>query len=440
MSTTPPPAADGLPVLGQTVELIRDQLGLHDAVAEEYGDVVRIRTLGVGEYCLLSHPDHVERALIEEPEAFAKTDDFGVAFGESVGSTEGEQWRRQRDALEEFFYPGRIRSYVDDVVRITRRRVDRWADGDRISVRREMDRVALANFFGAVFGRELDPEGDETLRRAAGDLNLWFEPTSFALPNWVPTPAHRRFHEAVETLRAEGEALLAERKRGDLGDDLLSTLVELRGGGGADLSDREIVDQVTGLTFAGYETTALLLSYALYLLGTHDEVRERFHAELDGVLGGDAPTLSDVGKLTTTERIVHETLRRYPPVFMLPRVTTRPVDLGGYRLPEGMRTHVSIWRLHRDERFWDAPDDWRPARWRDASPADKGCSFVPFGAGPRACLAQRFALLEAVIALATVGQRYRVEPLRDLALDPAMTLQPAHDMPARLRRRARDGE
>jgi cytochrome P450 len=435
VSTTPPPAADGLPVLGQTLDLIRDQLGLHDAAIAEYGDVVRIQTLGVGEYCLIAHPDHVRYALVEEPDAFAKTDDFGVAFGQSVGSTEGEQWRRQRDALEEFFYPGRIRSYVDDVVRITERRVDRWRDGDRVALRDQMDRVALENFFGAVFGRELDPDGDETLQRAANDLNLWFEPTSFALPNWVPTPAHRRFHEAVETLRAEAEALLAERKRGEAGDDLLSTLVELREDGEADLSDREIVDQVTGLTFAGYETTALVLSYALYLLGTHEGVRERFHAELDDVLGGDPPTLSDAGALTTTEGIVHETLRRYPPVFMLPRVTTRPVDLGDYRLPEDMRTHISIWRLHRDGRFWDAPDDWRPARWRDESPADRGCSFVPFGAGPRACLARRFATLEAVIALAVVCQRFRVEPLRDLELEPAMTLQPAHDLPARLRAR-----
>lgn len=414
---------------------MRDQLGLHDSVVAEYGDIVRLETLGLGEYCLLAHPDYIERALVGTPDAFGKTDDFDIAFGQSIGATEGAQWERQRAAMEEFFYPGRIRSYAEEMVRLTERRVARWHDGERVSLHHEMSRVALENFFGTVFGRTLDPDGDEAIQRAATDLNLWFEPTSFALPNWVPTPAHRRFHRAVDRLEAEGEALLAERKAGDGGDDLLSTLVELRSDGDAALTDREIVDQVTGLVFAGYETTALVLSYAFYLLGTHDEVRERFHAELETVLGGESPTLSDVGDLRVTERIVHETLRRYPPVFMLPRVTTRPVELGGYRLPGGMRTHLSIWRVHRDERFWEDPEAWRPARWRDISPADKGCAYVPFGAGPRACLARRFALLEATIALATVGQRYHVEPVRDLELDPVMTLQPAHGLPADLHRR-----
>ena len=435
MSMQPPPSARGLPVLGHTVELMRDQLGLHDSLVAEYGDLVRLKTLGVGEYCLLAHPEYVEQALVSNSDAFTKTEDFTIAFGQSIGATTGEQWQRQRDAMEEFFYPQRIRSYADDMARITQRGVDRWRDGQQLSIHDEMDRIALENFFGTIFGHELDPDGDDRLHRAASDLNLWFKPTSYALPKWVPTPAHRRFHRAVATLEAEGEKLLAERKRQDTGDDLLSTLVRLRADGAAELSDQEIVDQVTGLVFAGYETTSLTLSYALYLLGTHDTVRDQFHAELDRVLDGEPPTLADIGELTLTEQIIHETMRRYPPVFMLPRITTRPVELGDYRLPEGMRTHISIWSLHRDERFWVRPDEWRPARWSDTSPAEKGCAFIPFGAGPRACLARRFALLEATIVLATVGQQYRVEPLRELALEPSTTLQPAHDLPVRLHRR-----
>lgn len=449
MSTNPPPSVGGPPVLGQTVRFAREPLPLVEDVVDEYGPVSRMRVLGVGEFYNLASPDSLERALVTDRDAFAKSPGFRVAFGENVLSTAGEQWEHQREALDEFFYPARIREYADRMVELTERRLDRWPDDGRLSLHEEMSGTALDNFFGTLFDRPLDPNGDEHLRRAASDINLWFKPTSFALPRWVPTPARRRFRRAVETVEREARRLLDERsrevERGEAaaGDDLLSTLVALRETDGdgdreATLTDSEIVDQVVGLVFAGHDTTALAMTYALHQLGSHPGVRERFHAELDDVLGGDRPTLSDVSDLAVTERILTETLRLYPPVHTIPRVTTRSVEMGGYELDADTRAHLSVWAVQRNEQYWDDPSEWRPARWRDTSPQDAGYAYAPFGAGPRLCLGRRFALLEAQIVLTLVGQRFELGPERPLAFTPMSTTQPAHEVPTKVRRR-RDG-
>lgn len=435
MSTNSPPSPAGLPLVGQTLRFARAPLDLVEDVVEECGHVARLQVLGVGEFYNLAHPDNFEQVLVTDRDAFTKSPGFQVAFGDNVLSTEGEQWQRQRDALDEFFYPARIREYADRMVELTEDRLDRWSAGDRVSLQDEMSGAALDNFFGTVFDRQLDPDGDERLRQAASDINLWFKSTSFALPRWVPTPARRRFKVALETVEDEARSMLAERKRDGTGDDLLSTLVELREGDQTALTDEEIVDQVAGLVFAGHDTTALAMTYALHQIGTHDDVRERFHDELDDVLDGDPPTLEDLSELTLTGRIVNETLRAYPPIHTIPRETTRSVEVGGYRLEPGTRAHLSVWAVHRDERFWDAATEWRPERWRDTSPRDRGYAYVPFGAGPRVCLGRRFALLEAKLVLALVGQRFNIVPEGPLSFDPMTTTQPADDVPVRIRRR-----
>lgn len=433
---TEAPSHPGLPVLGNTVEMIRDQLGMHETIVAEHGDVVWVDILGVGEYCIVAHPDIFEQILVTDRDTFAKTEDFRIAFGESVLTTEGERWQAQRGALDEFFYPERIRSYADDMVRLTARRIDRWQAGETISLRQEMKALTLENLFGALFDRDLAIDGDERIRQAAGDLNLWFKSTTYAMPRWLPTPARRQFREAVDTLESVAHSLLAERRReGAEGDDLLSTLVRLREGDETAMSDDEIADQIVTMVFAGHDTTAMALIAALYELSTHPEVRDRFHAELDAVVGDDQPTLADVGDLTLTENIIDETLRLYPSVFTLPRKTTEATTLDGYDVPADTRIHMSTWRVHRDPRFWDDPTTWKPARWEGTTPRDQGYAFIPFGAGPRTCIGRRFARLEAKLVLATIGQQFRLEPQRALELEPEMTLQPSHDMPTRVRRR-----
>lgn len=438
MSPREPPGPSGPPVLGETLAFVRDPQSLVSDLVEAYGPVHRVRVLGVGEFYNVTHPAGIEQVLEGKRDAFRKSDGYRLQLGQSVIAAEGDRWERQRRALEEFFYPERIRSYADRMVELTARRAERWSHGETLSLHEAMNRTTLDNFFATVFDRPLDPDGDEQLRRAAADLNLWFKPTSFALPRWIPTPARRRFHDAVETLEEEARRLLDERRSetaGDPGEDLLSTLVALQADGEASLSDREIVDQVIGLTFAGHDTTAVLLTSALHQLGTHDDVRERFHEELSTVLGDERPTLADVTDLPVTRNVIDETLRAYPPIHTVPRETTRAVDIDGYRLEPDMRVHVSVRRVHNAPDYWADPGTWCPSRWRDTTPRDKGYAFVPFGAGPRACLGRRFARLEATLVLTTIGQRYHLEPERPLEFEPMSTQQPAHDVPVTVHRR-----
>lgn len=435
MSSRQPPAASGTPVLGQTLRFARDPLELVDDLIEEHGRLFRMRVLGVGEFYTLSHPDHFEQVLITDREAFVKNEDFRIAFGENLLSTEGDQWQRQREVLSEFFVPAKIRSYADRIVELTDRQLTRWTDGERRSLHETMAAIALDNLFGTVFGRPLDPDGDEQLRQAANDINLWFKPSSFALPRWVPTPSRRRFRKAVATVESEAEQLLREREASERGDDLLSKLVELRASDETALTDTEIIDQVLGLVFAGHDTTALTLTYALHQLGTHEDVRRLVHAELADVLDGEPPTLEDLSELSVLERVINETLRAYPSVHTVPRETARTVTVDGYQLEPGMRTHLSVWGIHHDETFWEEPYTWRPSRWTDTSPREKQYAFVPFGAGPRLCIGRQFARLEAMLVLATVCQDYLIEPESALAFEPMSTLQPADSVPVRVRYR-----
>ena len=435
MAPRQPPAATGPPVLGQTLRFAQDPFALVEDLADEHGPVFRMQVLGLGEFYTLTNPDHFEQALVSDRDAFEKNEDFRIAFGEMLLSTEGDQWQRQRDLLGEFFTPSRIRGYADRMVELTERQLDRWTDDDRRSLHDSMAAIALDNLFGTLFDRPLDPDGDEHLRRAANDINLWFKPTSFVLPRWVPTPSRHRFRDAVATVETEAERLLDERTRGTDSEDLLSMLVALRADDEAAFTDDEILDQVLGLVFAGHVTTALTLAYALHQLGTHEDVRDRVHAELEEVLGGDRPSLADLDELSVIENVLDETLRAYPSVHTIPRRTTRPVTVDGYRLEANTRAHLSVWQVHHDEAFWDDPFAWRPSRWRGTTTREKGYAFVPFGAGPRLCLGRRFARLEAMLVLATVCQDYLIEPEAELTFEPMSTTQPADGVPVRVYRR-----
>lgn len=431
-----PPRPAGLPLVGHTVAYASDRFGFVEAAREECGDVFVVDVLGLGEVCYLTHPDGFEQALVTDREAFGKSDLLRFALGDGLLAVDGAEWERQREALEEWFSPGRVQSYADEIVRLTERRIDRWSDGDRRSLLDEMASLGLEIIFGTLFDRRLEPDRRRTLRRAADDLNAYFAPTSLVLPRWLPTPARRRFDRADGTLRSELRSMVAERVAADdPGDDFLSTLARWHADAETSTSKRAVVDQLLTFLFAGHETTALAMTYALYELGTAPSIRERFHGEVDAVLGGSRPTVAALGDLAVTERVVTETLRLYPPAHTIPRVATRDVTVGGYDVPAGTSTFLALHSVHRDGRFYDDPLAFRPGRWRDQRPATKGFAYVPFGAGPRTCIGRRFALLEARLVLATIARRYRLEPAEPLELDPLMSTQPAGDVPVTVRAR-----
>ena len=439
---TTPPGPDGLPLLGNTLSVVRDPFGFYDRLAT-FGDVVEYEVAG-HRFVALLHPDHVERVLIDDHDSFRRWSarEFGVAFApEGLLFADGEQWRRQRTAVQGAFTMDRIESYTDAMVRYADQAVERWDDGETVAVDRAFSRLTLRILARSLLDVDVD-EGEAVVARAADVLNERADTSSLQsyAPQWVPTPLNRRFDRAMEDLEALVSDLVAERLEGSEDhDDLLALLLEARDDDGRPLSEAEVLDNVVTFLFAGHDTTALALTYTFLLLATHPEERAALDAEVASVLGGDPPTVTDLPALTYTEQVVREALRLYPPAYILFREATEDVEIGGYRVPAGTKVTLPQFRLHTDPRFWEEPEAFRPARWTDERAADRpDYAYFPFGGGPRHCVGMRFAMTELKLLVPTVARRVsfdlQSDPDPDLAA--SVTLRPADPVEMRVSERA----
>jgi cytochrome P450 len=450
-----PPGPDGLPLVGNTFQFLRDPVGFYERLGAEYdGDVVRYEIAGTSGY-LLTHPDHVERVLVHDDDVFVKgqvsRDSLGQVVDGGVLLSEGEEWASQRKLLQPAFYRGRIETYADTMVDASRARVEGWSDGEVVPVRDEMQQLTLETLARTLFGVEMDGRGRE-VGEAARALLAKFDAggVSAYLPPWVPTPANVRFRRAMSDLTDTVDALIAERKgdtegasraspaRSDRGasrpacDDLISLLLSADDG----LDDEAIRANMVTFLIAGHETTSLALTYALSLLADHPEKRDRLHAELDDVDGD--PSAGDLPELDYLDDVVTEALRLYPPAYTMFREPTEPVEIGGYTVEPGENLSLPQYLVHRDERWYDDPLAFRPERWTDEFEEDlPDYAYFPFGGGPRHCIGMRFATMEAKLSLATVLSRVTVEPTDETEIDPrmAITLQPGGPVPLRVRTR-----
>jgi len=456
-----PPAPSGYPVFKHAVDFARDPFDFVDNATSECGDIYRMDLPAVDDVFVLAHPDYFNQVLVADVDAFGKTEDYRRAFGNGLLSVEGQQWRRQREMMQPLFYREQIKGYTEQMVACTERRLEQWEAGDTRDMETEMRDLTLEILFATLFGRELVPGEDQELRDAADGLNEWFTPSSWILPHWIPTPARRRFDHSKERLRQEVRSLLAEEGSQSVSpsvvddgvagggqqrpeesssnmdpSDLLTQLQRIRNSDdGEQLTTEEIEDQLITMVFAGHETTATALAFTWYVLATHPDIRERFDAELETVLGDHPPTYDDLQDLEFTENIITEALRLYPPIHTIPRRTKSDVEVNGFRIPEDHEIHLSVIHVHRDSQFYDDPLSFRPGRWTDEFEEElHDFAYVPFGGGRRTCIGREFALLEAKVVLATIGQQFEFEweKNRDIELEPRVTTQSKEGIPLKL--------
>ncbi|SEO70192.1 Cytochrome P450 [Halogranum amylolyticum] len=437
-----PPGPDGVPLVGNTVEFVRDVFGFYDTLAE-YGDVVSYR-VGGHDFVTLLHPDQIEQVLVDDADSYEKGDilrQSGVDFLEhGVLLTEGEEWRRQRTAMQPTFYRERVETYGETMAAYAAATVDSWDDGQVVDLTDEFSALALSILATTLFG--VDIRGDESaIRDAAHAVQERSDAGSIQsfLPEWLPTPRNRRFRRATDEFDRVVRDLIAERRRAtEASDDLLSLLLDVTYEDGTAMDERTVRDQLMTFLFAGHETTSLALSYAVFALARHPEVAARLRAEIDDVVGDGRPTAADVRRLDDTERVLKETLRLYPPAYVLFRQPTRDVVLGGYRVPEGTQLTLPSFRLHADPRWYDDPESFRPERWTDEMEAElPDYAYFPFGGGPRHCIGMRFAILELHLVLATLVQSCEFDLVSDpdLEFTAAATLQPKEALRVRVRKR-----
>jgi len=441
-----PPGPKGSLLLGNLREFARDNLRFFQGQIRAHGDVVGGRFFN-RRFVVLGHPDLVEQVLLAQHRNFVKHSFFWrhvtALFGRGLLTSEGDFWLRQRRLAAPAFHGKRIAAYADVMVTLTERMLDGWRDGEARDAHAEMMRVTMQIVAKTLFDAEVDDEQGEISRAfddVVEEIALRFR-QPLPIPDWVPIARNRRYLAAVRQLDRLVYRFIAEH-RADPRDrgDLLSMLLAARDDDGAGMSDAQVRDEVITLFLAGHETTAIALSWAWYLLARHPEIEGRLAAELDAVLGGRAPGLDDLPRLVYTEQVVKESMRLFPPAYAFGREAIADCEIGGYAVPAGTTVFMSQWAMHRDARFFPDPESFRPERWTsEFEAALPRYAYLPFGGGPRVCIGNRFAMMEAVLLLATVARRYRLRlaSVAEIAPFASITLRPVGGVPVRLEARQR---
>jgi cytochrome P450 len=410
---------------------MRDPLGFLTRCARQYGDVVRLRAPGMTFYVLVN-PEHIEQVLRTNHRDFIKWKLLRATsrvFGNGLLTSEGDFWRQQRRLINPSFQRSQVQNYADVMVAYTRRLVDTWRTGSTCIISDEMMRLTLAIIAKTLFDVDIDQEARDTGPILGSVLDYFGDPlNSLVLPSWVPTPSNLRFRRAVRSLDTLIARLIEQRRSGaEEGRELLSRLLAAQDEDGSRMTEQQLRDELITLGFAGHKTTAAALTYCFYLLAQSPEMDAQLAAEVREVLGDRPPTADDVPKLPFTEWVVKEALRLYPPSWGIGREALTDVEVGGFHVPKGTQLLLMQWIVHRDARWFPEPEVFRPQRWEnDLESRLPRCAYFPFGDGPRVCIGGHFAMLEAVLILATIAQRYRLElvPGQRFRLIPSITLWP----------------
>ncbi|HEY7007400.1 MAG TPA: cytochrome P450 [Jatrophihabitantaceae bacterium] len=442
-----PPDAPGTRLMGSASDLRHRVLDAQVNAMTNCGDVVRFVAGPPGARLRLYSvyaPEGVQQILATNSRGYRKDNRFyreiRAQIGDGLLTSQDDEWLRQKRFVQPSFTRERVTAYAPVMAAQARELVERWHgaanSGEPVELHAAMTELAMRIVGRLLFGADLE--------RAAGVLHRDFPVLSgdvrrrgfnaLCAPRSWPTPANRRAARARRSLYGVVDELIAERRASGMGgDDLLGRLLAARDAD-TQLDNQEIRDQLLVFMFAGHDTTATALSFALHLLGTHDHVQRRAIAEVDDVLAGAVPEAQDVPELAHLGRVVRETLRLYPPAYGTSRRVVIDEPVCGYRIPPGSDVAVYTYATHRHPRHWDDPERFDPDRFLPEPSAGRHrYAWFPFGGGPRGCIGTQFALLESTIVLATILQRYRVStPPGPVPLATRITLHPAVPMPCRL--------
>jgi cytochrome P450 len=410
----------------------RDVLGFLQATVRDYGDVAGF-CLGRRPCVLVSHPDLIESVLVKNNRNFIKPFAFRftrAVLGNGLLTSEGDFWLRQRRLAAPAFRAERVAGYGPDMVAAAGRMLDTWHDGQTRDIHADMMQVTLDIVAQTLFGADVSDQSHEVdvaLRGVLRSFSASFNRT-IPLPRWLPTPGNRRARAAVRSLNQVVQRLIDERRSDQRPRrDLLSMLLEARDEDGSRMTDDQLADEARTFLLAGHETTAITLSWTWFLLASHPRVQAELADELDAVLGGRLPESGDLPRLKVAERIIQEAMRLYPPAFIIGREALADFELGGYSIPAGTTVFMSPWVVHRDARFFDSPATFKPERWAgEQIAALPKMAYFPFGGGPRVCIGNAFAMLESVLLLSTIAQRWSIALVEDhpIRLSPVFTLRP----------------
>lgn len=416
-------------------EVRRDPLAFLAGQIERTGEIFEYE-MGGFRAVFLGRPAYVKHVLQTHARNYLKTGTPDLMMlepmlGTGLMTSEGEPWAEQRRMILPAFHRERIDELVGVMTEVTNRLCDAWSVGGTLDAEGEMSRLTLQVIARGLFGFELD----DSSAGFAGAVAVMNE----IMARFDPDDPRKRieFGTARATVaRITRQILDCRRAGGARGHDLLTLLLDARHEDGAPLTDAEIGDQIFTFLMAGHETTAKTLTWTLYLIDQHPDVRARLREEAQRVLSGQ-PTAGELERLDYTWMILQEAMRLYPPVWLMSRVAHADDTLDGYRIPAGTLVIVSPWVLHRDARYWSDPLVFDPERFSAArAPQINEYVYFPFSGGPRACIGRRFATVEMKLVLALISRRFELHKPPDHPVEPEalVTLRPRFGMPMRVLR------
>jgi cytochrome P450 len=416
-------------------EFRTDSLAFVLDCARKYGDWVPFR-LGRRQLLLVSDPQAIEEVLLTKSREFKKHFALQLTrqlLGNGLLNSEGDFWLRQRRLAQPAFLRDRIHEYGKMMIADARSLASEWKAGDRRDLVAEMMGLTLKIATHTLFDSDDTRDGAivrEQLTKSVRLFNLRFKSLLQFPPSW-PTPRNLQQRRITRALNAVIYRYIDQRRRESLEGrhDLLSLLLLARDEAtdGSGMTDAQLRDEVMTLFLAGHETTAVALSWAWFLICEHPEVDARLVNEVRTILGDRPLTVDDVPALKFTEAVILETMRLYPPAYLLGREALHDVTIAGHRIPTGVTVFMAQWVTQRDPRWWQVPESFRPERWLDGS--TKGLpkyAYFPFGGGPRVCIGNTFAMMETVVVLAEMVRRFRFERTshEPLLPVPSITLRP----------------
>lgn len=442
-----PPGPRGLPILGMLPAVRRNPTAVFMRAARRFGDVVYFK-IGPRRGYLITNPADIRHVLQDNARNYHKSplyEKLRMSLGNGLLTSEDEFWLRQRRIAQPAFHRQRIAALASGMAEAARDVAAEWktiaSGGQPVDVAEEMMRLTRTVVLRTLLGADLGPFTAKIdlawtiINQHIGE-SFW----SLGFTDWMPTSKYRQFQSAQAVLRGAVDHVISERRRNPSDSaDLLSMLLSARDEEtGEAMTDEQLRVEVTTFLLAGQETTSLALTWTWYLLSQHAGAQRRLEEEIDVVLEGRPPEYADLVNLPYTRMVVDESLRLYPPAWGFSRQAMADDELGGFHLPRGWLAFVIPYVLHRLPAFWQDAETFDPERFSPERSEDRPkFVYLPFGAGPRQCIGNQFALIEAQLTVATLAQTYRLHlvPQHRVEPWPLITLRPRFGMPMIIERR-----
>ncbi|WP_331752344.1 cytochrome P450 [Streptomyces sp. NBC_00829] len=415
MSLTAIPAAKGsVPGLGHIPRLFRDPLAVLRSLHTE-GPVLRL-SIGTMPIVVATSATTVHEVLVKQAKSFKKGrifDRVRPLVGNGLANAEGPQHIRNRRLIQPLFYKERLAGYAEVMSERAEMLAASWSAGQQIDVNQVMGRYAIETLAATLFSADFGGPAVESVREDLPVILKYMLRRALAptfMDNW---PIWREFDKSAARMRRVIDDVITRTRACDpeSGTDLLSLLLAARDDTGAGLTDEELRDELSTMLFAGTETTASTLAWALHHLAEHPDIEREVLDEIDKVVGNRPVTFADVPQLPSITRVLDEALRLHGVVALMRR-TTKPVTVGGHELPADTEVLLSLYALHRNPELYPDPDRFDPSRWLpehvDRRPREH---TVMFGAGNRKCMGDRFSWMEGTITLATILPRWKLRPV-----------------------------